>query len=136
MLQRRNVVWYNKCFALDDSGPYLHSRQLIHPHVGCSTGAIQFACCVRSAIDIMRLYWIKGLSASTNYSKEHIGFYKTPKLALIRSALIHFSSSCVLFFPYDRCLQELRGWQRDVHASCDIVVPAECCYHGIYAQCS
>lgn len=98
----------------DDSGPSLHSRQLVRPHMGCSTGAIQFACCVRSAIDITRLYWIKGLSASTNYSKERIGFYKTPKLAFIRSTLIHFSSSGLLFLPYDQCLLELRGWQGDV----------------------
>lgn len=116
----------------DDSGPNLHSWQLVHPHVGYCTGAVQSACCVRSAIDTMKLYWIKGLSASTNYSKEHIGFYKTPKLAFIRSTLIHFSSSGILLLPYNQCLLELRSWQGDVHTSCNIVVPAECCYHGMH----
>lgn len=118
----------------DDSGPNLHSWQLVHPHVGYCTGAVQSACCVRSAIDTMKLYWIKGLSASTNYSKEHIGFYKTPKLAFIGSTLIHFSSSSILLLPYNQCLLELRSWQGDVHASCNIVVPAECCYHGMHTH--
>lgn len=44
-----------------------------------------------SVTDIMRFYWIKGLAARTNCSIEYTGFYKPPKLACVRTALIYFT---------------------------------------------
>lgn len=64
----------------DNFSPDLCYWQLIHPHVGCFTGAIWFA------------YWwghywhnealLDKRACCQNCYKEHIGFYKTPKLAI------------------------------------------------------
>lgn len=76
---------------------------------------------MRSVIDIMGLYGIKGLTASANYSKEYIGFYKPPKLAFITSALIHFSSLPAVIQAHCSLLMtsaygNLEDWQGDGHA--------------------
>lgn len=76
---------------------------------GVDTKAVWFACCMGSVIDIMRFYWIKDLAARTNCSTEYTGFYKPPKLAFVRSALIYFTPMLAVIQVYCSYVQQSRG---------------------------
>lgn len=57
----------------------------------------------------MRFYWIKGLAARTNCSIEYTGFYKPPKLAFVRSALMYFTPMLAVTQAYCSYVQQRRG---------------------------